>query len=103
MMQPVIPLGLLCPPVIELVLEVSPLEWPEWTVSAGIRFVQTPRESSVEALRFDEIWTSCLPAVFNSPTMKAFLPWRSMTMGGGWFFHAMLRFYWDFWSECVVK
>jgi hypothetical protein len=27
--------------------------------------------------------------------------WRSMTMGGGWFFHAVLRFYWDFWSECV--
>ena len=55
MMQPVIPFGLLCPPVRELVLEASPLEWPGAKVSAGIRGVQTPREISAEASRFDEI------------------------------------------------
>ena len=53
MMQPVIPFGL-CPPVREIVLEVSLLEWPRGKVSAGIRFVQTPREGNVEASRFDE-------------------------------------------------
>jgi hypothetical protein len=43
-----------------------------------------------------------LLAVFSSPTMKAFLPWRIMTMGDdGCCFHAAPRCYWDFWSECV--
>jgi hypothetical protein len=50
MTQPVIPFGV-CPPVREIVFEVSSVEWPGGKVSAGIR---TPRESHVEASRFDE-------------------------------------------------